>query len=79
MVTVNASFFSRCKYLVFITFATDPADVVVGLEQSSATVTEGDVHSVCADLKALPAGGTEREISGPHTLRQVRLTVVWYD
>ncbi len=33
------------------------------LEQSSATVTEGDVGSVCAVLQALPADGTEREIS----------------
>ncbi len=30
--------------------------------ESSATVTEGDVHTVCVNLQALPAGGTEREI-----------------
>ncbi len=48
------------------TFPTDPADVIVRMEQSSATVTEGDVvGSVCAELQALPVGtvGTEREIS----------------
>ncbi len=53
------------SYLVFLCipiFATDPADVIVGLQQSSDTVTEGDVSSVCAELQALPVGGTEREI-----------------
>ncbi len=47
------------------TFATDPADVIVGMQQSSATVTEGNVGSVCAELQALPVAtvGTEREIS----------------
>ncbi len=45
------------------TLATDPADVVVGMRQSSVTVTEGDVGSVCAELQTLPVGGTEHEIS----------------
>ncbi len=45
------------------TFPTNPADVSVRMEQSLATVTEGDVGSVCAELQALPVGGTEREIS----------------
>ncbi len=36
---------------------------MVVLVQQSAIVTEGDVHIVCVNLQALPAGGTEREIS----------------
>ncbi len=33
------------------------------MEQSSVTFTEGYNRSVCVELQALPAGGTEREIS----------------
>ncbi len=42
---------------------TGPTDVVVGMELSSVTFTEGYTRSVCVELQALPAGGTEREIS----------------
>ncbi len=55
---------------------TDPADVVVGMELSSVTFTEGCTRSVCVELQALAAGGTEREISVPWTFLQVSLTVV---
>ncbi len=46
-----------------LSFATDAADVVVGMEQSSVTFTEGYTRSVCVELQSLPAGGTEREVS----------------
>ncbi len=49
--------------MFLFTLATDPADVVVGMQQSLATVAEGDVGSVCAELQTLPVGGTEHEIS----------------
>ncbi len=50
---------SRCSI-----FPTDPADVIVRMEQSSATVTEGDVvGSVCAELQALPVSGVEISVT----------------
>ncbi len=66
------SFSALVDSCVYSSIATDPADVVVGLVQSSATVTEGDVHYVCAGLQDLPAGGTEREISV--TMRTMEIT-----
>ncbi len=47
------------------------------MEQSSATVTEGDVGSVCAELQALPVGGTERDcVCGVLWLEARHLTII---
>ncbi len=61
-VSISAGVGSHLVFLYIPIFATDPADVIVGMQQSSDTVTEGNVGSVCAELQALPVGGIEREI-----------------
>ncbi len=60
---------------------TDPSEVAVAFEQSVYTYSEGDsAASVCLELVALPAGGTEREIT--ITIVTINMTAglcgVWY-